>query len=57
MATKGTGWVIKRSTDLVPYLVFMGLRELWGTSAREDYQPGPRGDDGVGRPADSVAGS
>jgi lysophospholipase L1-like esterase len=57
MATKGTGWVIKRSTDLVPYLVFMGLRELWGTSAREDDQPGPRGDDGVGRPADSVAGS
>jgi lysophospholipase L1-like esterase len=57
MATKGTGWVIKRSTDLVPYLVFMGLRELWGTSALDDYQPGPRGDDGVGQPADTVAGS
>jgi lysophospholipase L1-like esterase len=57
MATKGTGWVIRRSTDLVPYLLFMGLREMWGTSALEDHQPGPRGDDGVDRPADSVAGS
>ncbi|HWG14521.1 MAG TPA: SGNH/GDSL hydrolase family protein [Streptosporangiaceae bacterium] len=56
MATKGTGWVIRRSTDLVPYLLFMGLRELWATWALED-PPGPRGDD-VGRPADSgVAGS
>lgn len=58
MATKGTGWVIRRSTDLVPYLVFMGLRELWGTSALDDDPAGPRGDDGVGRPADTgVAGS
>ena len=57
MATKGTGWVIKRSTDLVPYLVFMGLRELWGTAAPA-YAPEPRGDDGVGRPAGTgVAGS
>jgi lysophospholipase L1-like esterase len=56
MATKGTGWVIKRSTDLVPYLVFMGLRELWGT-ATPAYAPEPRGDDGVGRPAGTgVAG-
>ena len=35
MATKGTGWVIKRSTDLVPYLVFMGLRELWPAAGPE----------------------
>jgi hypothetical protein len=42
MATKGTGWVIRRSTDLVPYLVFMGLRELWGTSALDDDPTGPR---------------
>jgi hypothetical protein len=56
MATKGTGWVIKRSTDLVPYLVFMGLRELWGTPTPA-YAPEPRGDDGVGRPAGTgVAG-
>jgi lysophospholipase L1-like esterase len=47
MATKGTGWVIKRSTDLVPYLVLMGLRELWPS-------PGPEpgtiwADDGAGQ--------
>ena len=35
MATKGTGWVIRRSTDLVPYLVFMGLRELWAAAPEE----------------------
>ena len=50
MATKGTGWVIRRSTDLVPYLLFMGLRELWATSSLEEA-PSPRGDDGVGPPA------
>jgi len=33
MATKGTAWVIRRSTDLVPYLMFMGLRELWEVDA------------------------
>lgn len=27
MATKGTGWVLRRCTDLVPYLLFMALRE------------------------------
>jgi len=29
MATKGTAWVLRRCTDLVPYLVFMALRECW----------------------------
>lgn len=28
MATKGTAWVLRRSTDLVPYLVAMAIREL-----------------------------
>ncbi len=27
MATKGTCWVLRRCTDLVPYLLFMALRE------------------------------
>jgi len=27
LATKGTGWVLRRSTDLVPYLVAMAVRE------------------------------
>jgi hypothetical protein len=28
MATKGTAWVLRRSTDLVPYLAFMAAKEL-----------------------------
>ncbi|HEX9033385.1 MAG TPA: hypothetical protein VF834_16215, partial [Streptosporangiaceae bacterium] len=27
LATKGTGWVLRRSTDLVPYLLAMSVRE------------------------------
>jgi lysophospholipase L1-like esterase len=27
MATKGTGWVLRRSVDLIPYLLFMAARE------------------------------
>jgi hypothetical protein len=29
MATKGTTWVLRRCTDLVPYLLVMALRECW----------------------------
>jgi len=29
MATKGTAWLLRRSTDLVPYLVAMAVREWW----------------------------
>ncbi len=29
MATKGTAWVLRRSTDLLPYLLVMALRERW----------------------------
>ena len=29
LATKGTAWVLRRSTDLVPGLVAMALRECW----------------------------
>jgi len=27
MATKGTGWVIRRSVDLIPYMLFMAVRD------------------------------
>jgi hypothetical protein len=30
LATKGTAWVVQRSTDLVPYLLLMALREAAG---------------------------
>jgi hypothetical protein len=29
MATKGTAWVLRRCTDLVPYLLAMAIREWW----------------------------
>ena len=29
MATKGTAWVLRRSTDLLPYLLLIALRECW----------------------------
>ena len=44
MATKGTAWVIRRSTDLVPYLMFMAVRELW--TATELAPPPHPADDG-----------
>jgi hypothetical protein len=27
MATKGTSWCLRRSVDLIPYLLFMAARE------------------------------
>ena len=29
MATKGTVWVLRRSVDLVPYLIAMAAKEVW----------------------------
>jgi hypothetical protein len=49
MATKGTAWVLRRCTDLVPYLLFMALRECWPG-------PGPRPDVVPGRPAQAESG-
>jgi lysophospholipase L1-like esterase len=40
MSTKGTAWVIKRSTDLVPYLIAMAVREMW-SGGDEDDTPHP----------------
>jgi lysophospholipase L1-like esterase len=39
MATKGTTWVLRRCTDLVPYLLVMALRECW---PRPGPGPGPQ---------------
>ena len=36
MATKGTAWVLRRSTDLVPYLLAMAAREMWATRGEPD---------------------
>ncbi len=36
MATKGTAWVLRRSTDLVPYLVAMAIREMWTRRGEPD---------------------
>jgi lysophospholipase L1-like esterase len=37
MATKGTEWLLRRSVDLIPYLVFMAVRE-WLAGPR-DWMP------------------
>jgi lysophospholipase L1-like esterase len=34
MATKGTAWVVRRSTDLVPYLAVMAAAEMFGSARR-----------------------
>jgi lysophospholipase L1-like esterase len=39
MATKGTKWVLRRCTDLLPYLVAMAVRECFRRPGRE--QPAP----------------
>jgi lysophospholipase L1-like esterase len=42
MATKGTAWLLRRSTDLLPYLLFMALRESWPGPGRPPQPPPPR---------------
>jgi lysophospholipase L1-like esterase len=47
LATKGTAWVVRRSTDLVPGLVAMAIRERWSggdpaSATRERVAAGPR---------------
>ncbi|HWF82579.1 MAG TPA: SGNH/GDSL hydrolase family protein [Streptosporangiaceae bacterium] len=36
MATKGTAWVLRRSTDLVPYLIAMAAKEMWTRRGEPD---------------------
>ncbi|EXG80132.1 SGNH/GDSL hydrolase family protein [Cryptosporangium arvum] len=43
LATKGTGWVIDRGTDLVPHLLGMAAREFWSavrSRRRDGGEPG-----------------
>jgi lysophospholipase L1-like esterase len=46
MATKGTKWFLRRSVDLIPYLLFMAAREAlaqpkeWVPSADAEWLPG-----------------
>jgi lysophospholipase L1-like esterase len=37
MATKGTAWVLRRSTDLVPYLLAMAAAEMLGSVRRRGH--------------------
>jgi len=39
LATKGTAWVVRRCTDLVPSLLMMAAREMW---SEPDREPSPR---------------
>lgn len=50
MATKGTAWVIKRSTDMLPYLFAMAARELFGIGGAA-----PRALPAAGPPDDDLA--
>lgn len=53
MATKGTAWFLRRSVDLIPYMLFMAARETlvgpkeWLTSADAEWDAGwlPAADD------------
>jgi lysophospholipase L1-like esterase len=47
MATKGTAWVVSRSTDLVPYLLAMAAAEMLGSARRRARI--------VGEPAEQAA--
>jgi lysophospholipase L1-like esterase len=42
MATKGTAWVLRRSTGLLPYLLFMALRQCWPGAGQPPQLPPPR---------------
>ncbi len=62
MATKGTSWFLRRSIDLIPYLLFMAAREAL-IEPREDGpelpatpSPSMNAVEGAGRRAAAVAG-
>lgn len=55
MATKGTGWVLRRSTDLVPYLLAMAVREWWaGSGPGSPEGPARAGPGAAARPGASL---
>jgi hypothetical protein len=39
MATKGTKWVLRRCTDLLPYLVAMAVRDCFRRPRQEPAVP------------------
>jgi lysophospholipase L1-like esterase len=43
MATKGTAWVLRRSTDLVPCLLLMAAKEWWSGTPEEQPAGPPSG--------------
>ncbi|MGD0374672.1 MAG: SGNH/GDSL hydrolase family protein [Streptosporangiaceae bacterium] len=54
LATKGTGLMLRRSTQVVPYLIAMAATEMWALPRHSDplraplaAGPGPRPEDGV----------
>ncbi len=57
LATKRTGWMLRRSTTLMPYLVVMAVRELYArpsvAAEPEDWRP--RQEDGMGVVVDLAA--
>jgi lysophospholipase L1-like esterase len=50
MATRGVAWMVRRSVDLIPYLLFMTVREWFARSGTHDDEvtdyPGPAADAG-----------
>jgi hypothetical protein len=54
IATKGTAWVLRRSADLVPYLLAMAVAEMVG-SARRKYVGGQLSEQ-IAQAADLVVG-
>jgi lysophospholipase L1-like esterase len=62
MATKGTAWCLRRSVDLIPYLLFMAAREAllepreWSAELPAAALTPVAAVDGVGNPARSAAG-
>ena len=41
MATKGTRWFLRRSVDLIPYMLFMAAREALTEPREWPVAPGP----------------
>jgi hypothetical protein len=62
MATKGTSWCLRRSVDLIPYLLFMAAREAliepggWGQDLPSAPSTPVEAVDGVADRARSGAG-
>jgi hypothetical protein len=56
MATKGTKWVLRRCTDLLPYLVAMAVRECFRRPGPEQAAPAALPVPSAGGPGPERAG-